>query len=223
MSNHSVCKVDNNALAKAIGKSEERIVFMCPGLDMTVAKELSKAWDRIGIMNVNVILDIDPEVFRLGYGEIEALTFLQTQATERGALISHQPGIRIGLLIADQEVIIFTPTPLLITGNSQQLDQPNAIRLESLPINVASDVGLGARGVIDQVVGLEKAHSKAIEKVEAELTANPPMKFDVAKTMTIFNSRFEFIEFELKNCFISRKEVPLNSDFVWIGKRRKSI
>jgi len=195
---------------------------MAPGVTISVATQLDKAWERIGVSNVNIILDVDAEIFRLGYGEIEALNLLETKAREKGTLISHQPGVRIGLLIADEEVIVFTPIPLLIETDSKQPDQPNAIRLEKLPENVAKDLGLGPQGVIDQNVGLEKAPSKAIEKVSEELKLNPPMKFNVAKTILVFNSRFEFVEFELKNCFVSRKEVPLKSDLFGLAKSDKA-
>jgi hypothetical protein len=98
----------------------------------------------------------------------------------------------------------------------------NAIVLDNLPPNVAKDLGLGPLGIAEQNIGLEKAHSKDVENVQEELKANPPMKFNVAKIMTIFNSRFEFVEFELKNCFISRKEVPLKSDLFGLAKGEKA-
>jgi hypothetical protein len=222
MYNQSVCEVQNRDLVTFIRKSERRLVFMAPGLTMEVARELNAAWLRLGIENVNIILDVDAEVFRLGYGEIEALTFLQSEAAKKETLISHQPGIRIGLLVVDEDVIIYSPKPMLIeTFSGQKQDHPNAIRL-GLPENLAKDVGLGPEGVTEQVVGMDKAHSAIIEKVEHELKINPPVKFNVAKTMIVFNSFFEFVEFELKNCFISRKEVPLNSDLFGLVKGEKA-
>lgn len=222
MSNHSVYRVDNEILVSTIKLATKRLLYMAPGVTMSVASQLNNAWERLGINNVNIILDVDAEIFRLGYGEIEALTMLERKAREKGTLISHQPGVRIGLLIADEEVIIYTPTPLLIEADSKQPDQPNAIRLEKLPENIAKDLGLGPQGVIDQNVGLAKAPSKEIEKVSEDLRLNPPMKFNVAKTILVFNSRFEFVEFELKNCFISRKEVPLKSDLFGLAKGDKA-
>lgn len=222
MSNHSVYSVDNEILESTIKLATKRLLYMAPGVTMAVARHLNTAWERLGINNVNIILDVDAEIFRLGYGEIEALTMLETKAREKGTLISHQPGVRIGLLIADEEVIVYTPTPLLIEADSKKTNQPNAIRLEKLPENIAKDLGLGPHGIIDQNIGLEKAPSKAIEKVSDELKLNPPMKFNVAKTILVFNSWFEFVEFELKNCFISRKEVPLKSDLFGLAKGDKA-
>ncbi|WP_148041818.1 hypothetical protein [Hanamia caeni] len=222
MSSNSVYRLNNEVLSNTIKHATKRLLYMAPGVTKSVAIELNNAWERIGIDNVNIILDVDAEIFRLGYGEIEALTMLETKAREKGTLISHQPGVRIGLLIADEEVIVYTPTPLLIEADSKQPDHPNAIRLAALPKNIAKDLGLGPQGIIDQNIGLEKAPSKAIEKVAEELKLNPPMKFNVAKTIMVFNSRFEFVEFELKNCFISRKEVPLKSDLFGLAKGDKA-
>lgn len=218
MSSHSVYRVDDVIISNTIKHATKRLLYMAPGVSMIIVNQLINAWDRIGINNVNIILDVDAEIFRLGYGEIEALTMLEIKAREKGTLISHQAGVRIGLLIADEEVIVFTPTPLLIEGDSKQPDRPNAIRLETLPENVAKDLGLGPQGTLDQKIGKVEALPKEIEKVAEELKLNPPMKFNVAKTILVFNSWFEFVEFELKNCFISRKEVPLKSDLFGLIK-----
>ena len=209
MSSHSVYRLNNEVLSNTIKHATKRLLYMAPGVTMSVAIELNNAWDRIGIDNVNIILDVDAEIFRLGYGEIQALTMLETEAREKGTLISHQPGVRIGLLIADEEVIVYTPTPLLIEADSKQPDHPNAIRLGELPENIAKDLGLGPQGIIDQNIGLEKAPSKAIEKVAEELKLNPPMKFNVAKTIMVFNSSFEFVEFELKIVLFPEKKFHL--------------
>jgi len=222
MNNQSICRVDNESLISAIQCSSKRLLYMAPGVNMAIAIQLEKAWDRIGIKNVNIILDVDSEIFRLGYGEIEALEMLELKAREKCTLISHQPGVRIGLLIADEDIIVFTPTPLLIEADSNNPNQPNAIRLEKLPENIAKDIGMGPNGILEQNIGLEKAPSKVIEKVAEELRQNPPMKFNVAKSIMVFNSWFEFVEFELKNCFISRKEVPLNSDLFGLIKGEKA-
>src|SRR5687768_10417643 len=104
MSTNSILRVDSDSLCSNISRASVRVLFIAPGVDMRIAKSLVESWDRIGIANVNIVLDVDAEIFRLGYGEIEALNFLESQARLRGTLISHQPGVRIGLLVADEEV-----------------------------------------------------------------------------------------------------------------------
>lgn len=218
----SICKVSDEDLILAIEAAQDRLLFMAPGLSMNLAKSISQKWLTLEPHQVNIILDVDPEVCRLGYGELEALQLLENRARQVGTLISHQPGIRIGLLVADRTVIVFSPTPLLIEAGSTQPDHPNAIRLDGLPRNVANDIGLGERGVVDQNIGLEKTPSEKIQKVADDLRTNPPVKFDIAQKVRVFNAFFEFAEFELHGCFISRKTIPIRSDLIGLTKDKKA-
>jgi hypothetical protein len=48
--------------------------------------------------------------------------------------------------------------------------------------------------------------------------ANPPVKFDLARKVRVFNARFEFVEFELHGLSLSRKRVPIPSDLMGLAK-----
>lgn len=218
----SICKISDEDLISAVETAKDRLLFMAPGLSLKLAETISQRWLTLEPEQVNVILDVDPEVYRLGYGEIEALELLEQRARQVGTLVCHQPGIRIGLLIADSTIIIFSPTPLLIEAGSTQPTHPNAIRLENLPSNVAREVGLGKKGIEDQIIGLAKAPSEIIQKVSDSLKINPPTKFDIARMVRVFNVFFEFVEFELHGCFISRKTVPIKSDLFGLAKDEKA-
>ena len=218
----SICKVSDEDLVAAIEAAHNRLLFMAPGLSLKLARAISQKWLILDPHQVNVILDVDPEVCRLGYGELDALRLMEERARHVGSLVCHQPGIRIGLLVADDTVIVFSPTPLLIEAGSTQPNHPNAIRLDGLPMNVARDVGLGENGIEDQTIGLEKVPSEKIQKVADELKTNPPVKFDIARKVLVFNAFFEFVEFELRGCFISRKTVPIQSDLIGLAKDEKA-
>lgn len=218
----SVCKISDDDLIPVIESARDRLFFMAPGLTVRLAESISQKWLTLESNQVNIILDVDPEVCRLGYGELDALQLLERRARQVGTLISHQPGIRIGLLVADQTVVVFSPTPLLIEAGSTRQNHPNGIRLDNLPRNVARDVGLGENGVEDQNIGLEKAPSEKIQKVADDLRTNPPVKFDIARKVRVFNAFFEFVEFELRGCFISRKMVPIKSDLMGLTKDKKA-
>ena len=153
----SVCRLTDEYLIERIKLAKERLFYMAPGVSLKVAKAISLQWTNLGTEMVNIVLDVDPEVCRLGYGEIEGLQLLEERARKVGTLVSHQPGIRIGLLVTDNSSIIFAPIPLLIEAGTTQSDQPNAFIMDSLPKNIAREVGLGEDGVADQSIGLEKA------------------------------------------------------------------
>ena len=79
--------------------------------------------------SLTLIIDADPEVCRLGYGTVEWLTALQALANDQMLPIRYQPGLRLGVLVADARMWVYAPTPLLIEAGAKRADQPNAMAL----------------------------------------------------------------------------------------------
>lgn len=262
----AVTQIDDAELISLIRATQHRLVFISPGMSDEVAKALCEQWQRIGAKAVNVILDVEPEVCRLGYGTLNALQALQDTATQLGTTVHHQPGIRIGMVIADDAMVVFAPVPLLVeagsprplqgsisapsfiaTGPSQpgaagasqspqdptpdssavesspsQSCRPNAIRLDFVPPAIAKEVGLGDGGVRDQTVGQNQVSASEVKKIAEDLTNNPPVKFDVARKVRVFNSRFQFVELEMTGCFISKKKVPIPSYLMGLAQNEQA-
>jgi hypothetical protein len=57
--------------------ARRRLVVVAPGLSESVAKAIVKKWHELGRDAVLVVLDLDPEVCRLGLGDLSALQILQ--------------------------------------------------------------------------------------------------------------------------------------------------
>ena len=216
----SITNADDRKLIELIGQAEHRVVFMAPGISESVAKSLADVWNRLGAETVSVILDVDPEVCRLGYGTIEGLQVIEAAAAQHEALICHQPGVRIGLLIADDATLIYAPTPLLVEAGSRRSEHPNAIQLGTPPTELARDVGLGANPAMERSVGMDQVPSSRVEAVAADLRNNPPAKFDLARKVRVFTSHFQFVELEMTGCYISRKKVPIPSSLVGLANER---
>jgi len=214
----SITNIDDEKLVYHISRAKNRIVYMSPGISDQVAHALSIAWMRLGNQAVYVILDVDPEVCRLGYGTLEGIKTILDQATKLGAQVFQQPGVRIGLLIADKTTIVYSPTPLLIEAGSKQPERPNAIQLSSPPNEITEEIGLGCSDQVEQLIGKREIELKDIQKTEYDLKTNPPVKFDLARKVRVFISKFQFVEFEMSGCYISRKKVPISSDLVGLAK-----
>src|SRR5205814_2955202 len=97
----------------------------------------------------------DPEVYRLGYGDEAGLKVLAAVTTELGAALRRQPGIRIGVVIADSQVVIYSPTPKLIEAGPNTEGAANAIRLATTPPSIAMGLGIGRPPFDTPVVGRE--------------------------------------------------------------------
>jgi hypothetical protein len=67
----AVLKIDDDQLIGLVQKANRRLLIMAPGLTDRVAKAVCERWPGLGPQAVNVILDVDPEVCRLGYGTLE--------------------------------------------------------------------------------------------------------------------------------------------------------
>ncbi len=203
---------------QAIQKARTHIVFLAPGIDEATAAALAVAWQDLGPEGVTVILDIDPEVMRLGYGTEKGLDEIQKAAAACNQAICHQPGVRICVVVADDTSLIFSPTPLLIEGGSTQPNRPNGIALKATPKALGDELGIGEEGHVKREIGMNVVKAEKIEAVKKDLHDNPPLKFDVAQKERIFNAKLEFVEFELEGCMVSRHTVTIPPELVGMAK-----
>jgi hypothetical protein len=180
-----------------------------------VAKAIAAKWDELGKDAVQVVLDPDPEVCRLGFGDLEAMTMLHEVASKKGAQILQQQGLRVGVIITDETTTIYSPTARLVEAGGLPGERFNAIRLDAPVLATARDTHFSNLSSID-------LHPSPIEDTDVKRTtenleADPPVKFDLARKVRVFNAKFEFVEFELHGLFLSRKRVQIASDLVGLA------
>lgn len=217
----SIVNANEERLTALIERARERVVFVAPGVSTTVAEALRQKWQELGPHAVQIVLDVDPEVCRLGYGTLDALIALRAQADMLGTVLCHHPGVRIGLLIADESTIVYSPTPLLVEAGSKQPDRPNAIQLNTSPPELLRDLGLGENAGSERIIGLDAVEKGQIQELEQDLKSNPPVKFDLARKVRVFTSKFQFVELAMTGIYISRKKVPIPSSLVGLAHNRE--
>ncbi len=130
------CAVDDAALVKMIGAAKHRIVFIAPGLNLKVADALGKRFEEMDNLDVTVVLDPDEDVCRIGYGEVAALVRLHALAQETGFWLKSQPGLRVGVLLADEQTLVWSPTARSVeeqpssnpAAGGDLLDEPKCLR-----------------------------------------------------------------------------------------------
>ena len=213
--------VNDDILIQAINAARRKLVYVAPGITARVAQALVQQCKGHNTVSVIVILDIDPEVYRLGYGEMAGLEQLQQYADDSGFEVRHQPGVRIGLLISDDNILIYSPTPLLIEAGSQQPEKPNAIILKDLSLSqVEKACGTGdVFGQTPSEIGRTIVHPTSIKEVKKDLAENPPKRFDIARAERVFNSRIQYVEFSLETYRLSQKVAPIPSDLMGLTNR----
>ncbi|MBI1919686.1 MAG: hypothetical protein HYS23_01255 [Geobacter sp.] len=217
----AITTVDDAYLCQIIGSVERRLVFMTPGMSDQVAEAVCNKWLELPSEAVNIIVDVDPEVCRMGFGTIGALKKLNDQAKKVDSAIHEQAGVRIALLIADDVTLFYAPTPLLIETGSDTQVRPNAVKLNLVPTDIAKDMGLTETGGV-AAVGTNSISPQKILETTNDLVRNPPMKFDIARKVRVFNSQIEFVEFELRGHQIGKRKVNIPSDLLGLAKDDKT-
>lgn len=216
----SVISLTDTELMALVQCARQRLVVIAPGLSEAVAKALSLAWRDLGPDSVQVVVDSDPEVCRLGFGEVAALEILQKTAEQLGTSVLQQSGLRVGVVITDETTTIYSPTPLLVEAGGQPGERRNAIRLEvssSHSNEKALEPGIPLLNL--QATPLSET---VIREAVDDLKANPPLKFDLAQKVRVFNAQFEFVEFEVRGMALSRKTVPIPSDLMGFANDPKA-
>lgn len=205
-------RVDDDVLIRTIGAAVRRLVFVAPGVRLKVARALADAMDMRTLGSLHIVLDVDAEVSRLGYGDMAGLELLQTAAANHGLTVNHHPGIRIGLLIADDTTLIYSPTPLLIEAGSQQADKPNAIILQAeLPVRLADACALGEAGSATLEVGNDPINAAKVQEVKRALEERPPKEYNIARVERVFNSMLHYVELRIEDYKLTSRSLRLNS------------
>jgi hypothetical protein len=223
--------ITEELLIQAIGRAASRIVLVAPAVWPPIADALAASWHRLGGENVSVILDVDAEVCRLGYGSIDGLNILQEAASTLGQAIGHEPGVRICVLIADAQTFVFSPTPRLIesppgasdTKAESTTPRTNGIILQSTPPDLKDQLGVGPAGAATLNVGLEPVQPGKVESVSKDLHANPPKPFDLTRAVNVYNAKIRFVEFRVTGYRVSEHTVSLPKHLVSIVRKNKAL
>ncbi len=205
--------VDDRVLQQVVGQARKRLVFVAPGLRLPVAEALIRAMSVIPPDSIHLVFDVDAEVCRLGYGDpdFKAIETLQKAAEQHKLTVNHQPGIRIGLVIADDTTLIYSPTPELIETESRQPDKPNAIFLQSeLPPQLARACAMGEEKHATLEIGKDPVKPAAVENVKRDLERRPPKEFNVARIERVFSSMLHFVELRIEDYKLTSRAVSLD-------------
>ncbi|MCG9059784.1 hypothetical protein LH452_12750 [Laribacter hongkongensis] len=222
-------EVNNQLLIDLIGAAKKRIVFIAPGVYLPVAEALAKRFHNVSDLNVTVVLDHDDEVCRLGYGTLEGLLHLQAQAKQKGFWLRTEPGLRVGVLLTDDNTLLWSPTPQSIEappgepkGEPADLLTPptrtnNGLMLGDKPLEQISR-SIVAEGEDLDPKSAEIGHAAVtpddIERTQAALQRNPAVPVDLQRITRVYSTKLQFVEFKVRNARLSRTQFTLSNDLL---------
>jgi hypothetical protein len=204
--------IQDDDVVASIGRAKKRLVYIAPGVSAVITKALARSIEAKATGKIMIVLDADEEVCRLGYCDAPSLEALMATATKFSIPIRHQQGIRLGLLMSDDEVLIWTPSPLMFEAPRTGA-QTNGLfltpqTLAEMPKALGVDPDQpGAQPQIGQEV-LEK---EVVKQVVAAIKAAPPAPFDLSRLSRVFSAKFQFIETVLRGAELIKREMRLDS------------
>jgi hypothetical protein len=204
--------VDDAHLATLIGTARRRLVFAAPGLGKLAGQALADAIIRLSGA-VTIILDGDAEACRLGYGDPEALQALHDAARRQQLPLRRQEGLRVGILITDDVVLIWSPIARSVEAERDR-EQPNGLVLGGQATEICS-TAMGAEGTSilprSAEIGRAPLSLENLQQTLNDLERNPPEPFDLSRRTRVFSSRFQFVEFEIRGAHEAERKINLSS------------
>jgi hypothetical protein len=212
--------LSDSKMAALIDRAERRVALTIPGLRMNTAESLIHAADRLSQANVAVVVDCSEEVFRLGYGDLDSLQHLR----EEGLQVRQAAGLRVGVLVCDDEAWVFSPTALYVADEVHSDETPNAVAIAGPSVRGFVRAVLGEQSdhvgdpspgtdftsaVDHREVGIEEVSETEVQQAAAALSLAPPIPFDVARQVRVFAPYIEYVEISLKGCAIQRRRVEV--------------
>ena len=216
-------EVNDSALIKLIGKAQQRIVFVAPGVHQAVAEALGKRLAEIDRLHVTVVIDPDEDVCRIGYGDARGLELLSDYAHRQSFALMAQPGLRVGVLLVDDVTLVWSPTPRSVEsvplGNPANPSgrAPNGLLLGANPGEQLAHA-VSAAGTetlpLDAEIGLEVVTKERVKNTLDGLAKNPPIPVDLARVTRVFSTKLQFAEFTVKGANFSKRELKVSNDYM---------
>ena len=222
--------VDSNCLAREISLAKQTVCYAAPGILEKPAEALARLARRIGPEMISVCLDFDEHVMRMGYGTLDAVEKLRNPGIEVRSI----PGLRTGLIVIDDGGYIFTPTALYLETDNRSESAPNAMRLSEDQVKVAlarlspsAKIIAGAMAKSDrerewireQTVDIpsEKVGGENFENIRKKLEEAPPVIFDVARQVRVYNAYIQYVELNLSGAAIQRHRLTIPQSIQKLG------
>jgi hypothetical protein len=224
------CSLSSPRIADLIRSARQAVCYAAPGIQSDVAQAMVETAGRLGQEMLTVCLDFDERVMRMGYGEIGAVQLLR----DAGISVRSAPGLRTAVVIVDTAGFIFTPTALYLEAEPTASAAPNAIRMSGEQVAEALarlSPAAKAIAVAQAKTPEEKRHIEALPldvgsalvsdvqfaEVGSNLKEAPPVSFDLARQVRVFEAYLQYVELSLTGAAIQRHRLAIPPNIQKLG------
>lgn len=224
------CSLSSDRITEMVRTAQHAVCFAGPGIRPDVAQAMLETAQRLGPEMLTVSVDFDDRVMRMGYGDVGAVKLL----LDAGIIVRSAPGLRTALVIVDSEGYIFTPTALYLEAEPSEGAASNAIRMSSQQTAEAlARLSPAAKAIaVAQAKTPEaKQHIAALAldvesapvtvakftEVSTSLKEVPPVRFDLARQVRVFEPYLQYVELRLTGAAIQRHRLAIPASIQKLG------
>lgn len=201
-------------LCRELSSGRNSVVFIGPSINDPLSSAIISKAKQLPAGAVTVVLDYDEHIFRLGYGEVEAVKMLMAAKIP----VRKQPGLRISVLLVDDHGWALHQSPMAVEDPNASMH--NAIALlpqqvrqirESVvvpPENKTSSTP-EATALPAPEIGVAKITTEEEKRVSTLIRNNPPLAFDLQREVNVYRARLQFVELELTGGHIENHTIQL--------------
>lgn len=219
------CSLSPLRIAKLIRSAQRAVCYAAPGIQLDLAQAMVETAGRLGKEMLTVSLDFDDRVMRMGYGDIGAVSLL----LDAGISVNSSPGLRTALVVVDNEGYIFTPTALYLEAEPSDGAASNAMRMSGEQVSQAlARLSPAAKAIAVAQAKTPEAKQQIealtvdvvsapitvakLAEVKTSLKEVPPVRFDLARQVRVFEPYLQYVELSLSGAAIQRHRmaIPLN-------------
>jgi hypothetical protein len=220
-------------IAALIRTARKRVCYAAPGIQLVTAQAVAELAKRLPADELTISLDFNESSLRMGYGSLEAVKLLASAGIE----VRNSPGLRSAFLIVDSAGWVFTPTALYMEPEPQSDETPNALALAPEQISevllrvssTAREEAIALASTPEEKAAIETTAMEIGEatiddarlaEVTEAIRQAPPVAFDLARQVRVFQPYLQYVELELTGAKIQshRTRIPRSIQTLGSGK-----
>lgn len=207
--------ISENKIVSLIKEAHHKLAVISPALSIGVAEAIRDKVREDILENISVIVDLDANVYRMGFGDENSLDLLKEFLDNGRINIGKQKGLRVGVIVSDDKVLFYAPTakmvevdPISENGTSllngfmmtddifcnQTQSQEKTSPIATAIIN---EVEGNSETGQDPTIGIEEIKEEDIKQEQKSLEEIPPKRFDIQRRIDIYTSKLTFVEFTI--------------------------
>lgn len=222
--------LSSRRIADLIATATRHVCYAAPGIQDEVAAALVDLKKKSPSVSMTVNLDFNEKTLRMGYGTLSAVEKLRQSGIEAVQFA----GFRSSILIVDHCGWVFTPTALYLESEPHSDETPNALRLSTTQVReLLIRLSPPAREeAIKEAPTQEEAQRIAatpldvstqpievshFNEVKAAIDLAPPVQFDVARQVHVFEPYLQYVELSLTGAAIQRHRIRIPRSIQHLG------